>query len=59
MTWTFNKDDMNNKRINMKITHNPQHNINDNNISINMTLTNIINHGNKININIKTTQILQ
>ena len=43
MTWTFNKDymniNMNNKRINMKITHNPQHNINDNNISINMTLT--------------------
>ena len=62
MTWTFNKDNkninMNNKRINMKITYNPKHNINDNKISINMTLMNIINHGNKIKMNIKITQIL-
>ena len=42
----------------LQITYNPKHNINDNKISINMTLMNIINHGNKIKMNIKITQIL-
>ena len=62
MTWIFNKNskniNMNDKRINMKITYNPKRNINDNKISINMALINIINHGNEIKMNIKITQIL-
>ena len=57
MTRTFNKDNMNinmnNKKLTWKITYNPQHNINDNNIRINITLTNITNRGNNINMNIK------